>query len=146
MITRYNSYQQKQVLEAAPEDILLQLLQGAIVRLKQAQDLFSNEKKGRARERRQRAYAIIAYLDGILDRKNQPEISAELEALYAYMLREISESTRKDDFERLGNVQEVLSTVYEGWKEAVAEYKKEQKTQQAEVYSRQEEQKLAQVG
>lgn len=146
MITHYNSYQKNQVLEAAPEDILLQLIQGAIVRLKQAQDLFSSGKKGRARERRQRAYAIIAYLDGILDRENQPEISAELEALYAYMLREISESTRHDDFERLKDVGDVLTTLYEGWKDVVAEYKKEQKSQQAEVYSSQEEPKLAQVG
>ena len=143
----YASYQKTQVLEAAPEDILLQLMQGALVRVKQAQELWEQGEKTRARERRLRVYDIIAYLDGTLDRESGEKIGEELEALYAYMLREITESTRLDDFERLSGVEEVLKTLYEGWKDAVAEYKKEQKAQQLGEYSGQVENGyVAQVG
>jgi flagellin-specific chaperone FliS len=41
------------------------------------------------------------------------------------MLREIVESSRKDDCELLQPVQELLETLYEGWKDAVEQYKKE---------------------
>ena len=119
----YNPYQKNQIQDASQEDILLQLVEGGIVRLKQARDLWDRGEKGRARERRQRAYEIIAYLDGTLDRENGGQIAEELEALYAYMMREVTASVRKDDFERLTDVEEVLATLYNGWKDAVAEYK-----------------------
>jgi len=135
----YNPYQKNQIQEASQEDILLQLIEGGIVRLKQARDLWNRGEKGRARERRQRAYEIIAYLDGTLDRENGGEIADELEALYAYMLREITTSVRTDDFGCLSDVEDVLATLYEGWKDAVIEYKKEQKAKQMGGYSGQEE-------
>lgn len=125
----YASYQRTQVLEAAPEDIMLQLVQGAMVRVKQARELWEKGEKIRARERRLRVFDIIAYLDGTLDRENGGQIAEELEALYAYMLREITTSTLKDDFDHLKNVEEVLTTLYQGWKDAVAEYKESKKAE-----------------
>lgn len=140
MYNPYTSYQQNQVLEAAPEDILLQLVQGALIKVKQAQELVNKGERIRARERRLKVYEIISYLDGTLDRENGGEIAEELEALYAYLLREITASTREDDFDRLKDVEEVLTTLYEGWKDAVIEYKEGKK---AEVGA---EKKVAHVG
>ena len=123
----YASYQQVQVLESAPEDIMLQLYQGALVRIKQAQELWSKDEKDAARQKRLQAMDIICYLDETLDRDDESGLVDELEALYAFMVRELTTSTRHDDFERLDVVYDVLKSLYAGWKEAVAAYKEEQK-------------------
>ncbi len=140
MMNPYASYQQNQILEAPSEDILLQLVQGAMVRAKQARELNDQGRKVQARESRLRCFEIICYLDETLDREDGGEIVEELEALYAFMQREINASTREDDFKRLMNVEEVLSTLYQGWKEAVAEYKENKKAETGQ------EKKVAQVG
>ena len=73
---------------------------------------------------------IVCYLDETLDRENGGDIVAELESLYAYMERELTNASRYDDMTYLVPVEEILSTLYGGWKDAVTEYKTSQKTQQ----------------
>lgn len=123
MMNPYTSYQQNQILESSVEDILLQLVQGALVRAKQAQYLWNNEEKTRARERCLQCMNIVCYLDETLDRENGGPIVEELEALYAYMIREITRATLQDNMNNLTPVQDVLHTLYQGWKDAVDEYK-----------------------
>jgi len=124
----YESYRRNQILESDPGDILLQLLEGAKVRLGQARELWNEGQKIIARERRQQALQIIISLDSTLDRENYTEVVENLDALYAYMMREISNSTQQDDFERLVDVEEVLGNLHEGFKDAVAEYKGNQQS------------------
>ncbi|ACV67928.1 flagellar export chaperone FliS [Desulfohalobium retbaense] len=121
-----NPYQQNQVHTAPREDILLQLFEGAIIRLKQAQDYKIKNQIGKAREQRIKAFDIISYLDATLDANADQELVDSLHSLYDFMLREITQASLNDDFERLDNVVDVLSTLFEGWKDAVAEYKKSQ--------------------
>jgi len=125
----YASYQQSQVLEASHEDILLQLVHGALIRTKQARELWAQGDKVKARERRLQVFEIISYLDVTLDRENGGEIVEELEALYAYMTREINKASRYDDMEYLAPVEDVLHTLHQGWKDAVTEYKTSQNQQ-----------------
>lgn len=123
------------------EDLLLQLVEGAIIRLKQAQDHSRKgdeadsravylKEKSQARSLRNKAYDIISYLNDTLDSKADAELVDSLQALYGYMMREITNSNRKDDFSVLDPVVEVMSTLFEGWKDAVAEYKKIKNTPQ----------------
>ena len=120
----YNFYKQNQVQSAPREDIMLQLVQGALIRIKGARDKWSEGERIRARELRVQAQDIINYLNETLDFENGEDLAFELDALYNYMTREILESTRADDFERLQPVVEILETLYEGFKDAVEEYKK----------------------
>ena len=120
----YSFYKKNQVENAPREDIMLQLVQGAEIRLKGAMDKRSEGESIRARELRTQARDIISYLNETLDFENGGDVAYELDALYHYMLQEIMESTRKDDFELLQPVVEILDTLYEGWKDAVEEYKK----------------------
>jgi flagellar protein FliS len=129
MINPYASYQQNQIMESAPEDIMLQLVQGAFVRAKQAKELWLEGEKVRARERSLQCMHIVCYLDETLDRENGGEIVDELEALYAYMIRELSRASRENDMSLVAPVQDVLATLYEGWKDAVAEYKESKKAE-----------------
>ena len=121
-----NPYQQNQVHTAPREDILLQLVWGAYIRAKQARELWAEGEKIKAREKRVKCFEIISYLDVTLNRENGGEIVEELEALYAYMIREISKASRYDDIEYLAPVEDVLHILHDGWKDAVAEYKKAQ--------------------
>lgn len=129
----YESYQKTQIMEAAPEDLILQLYQGAIVRIKQAQDLWSRGEEDAARQKRLQAMDIVCYLDETLDREASGDVIEELEALYAYMIREFTASIRHDDFESLTAVEDILQTLYQGWKDAVAEVKSAQTKSQEEV-------------
>jgi len=121
----YSFYKKNQVENASAEDIMLQLVEGALIRVKGARDKWSRGERIRARELRVQAHEIISYLNETLDFKNGEDLAYELDALYAYMLRMIVESSRKDDCEILQPVQEILETLHEGWKDAVEQYKKE---------------------
>ena len=120
----YSFYKQNQVANASNEDIMLQLVQGALIRVKGARDKWSEGERIRARELRVQAHEIISYLDETLDFENGGELAEELDGIYAYMLREIMESSRQDDCEILQPVQEILESLYEGFKDAVEQYKK----------------------
>jgi len=119
----YASYAKNQVENASQEEIMLQLYQGAIVRLRQARELWAEGERVRAMERRSQAQEIISYLDNTLDMENGGEIAEQLDALYAFMIREINTSTSQYDFERLQTVEELLESMLEGWKDVVQEYR-----------------------
>ena len=120
----YSFYKKNQVESAPREDIMLQLVQGAQIRIKGAMDKWNEGEKIRARELRVQAQDIISYLSETLDFEDGGDLAYELDALYNYMNRELLESARQDDFERLQPVAEILDTLHEGFKDAVEEYKK----------------------
>ena len=120
----YAMYQSNAISALSQEDILLQLLEGAIVRIKQARQLSQEGDKAKAREKRTSALNIVTELDSTLDRKNEAQDVVEnLEALYAFMISEINQSALEDDLEKLSPVQEVLQDLYQGFQVAVQEEK-----------------------
>jgi flagellar protein FliS len=117
----YTAYQKNAIETSSKEDILLKLFEGAILRLKQAGQLWEDDKKPQAREKRTQALAIITELDNTLDRQNgEPGLVEELEALYGFMIREMNRATLQDEFERLQPVVDTMQTLYAGFKYAVA--------------------------
>ena len=121
------SYQKYTVQSSSPEDIMLQLMEGGVSRLNRARACWTDGEETRARELRSQALAIITELDSSLDRENGPkDVVDELEALYAYMEREIAASAPKDDFDRLQPVQEVFESIHRAFEAATAEYKQDQ--------------------
>ena len=122
----YAVYQSNAVTTLSQEDILLKLLEGAIVRIKQAIELNEQGDKINARGKRQRALEIVTELDSTLDRENGPaEVVENLDGLYAFMIKEFNNATLQDDFERLQPIQEVLEDLYQGFQDAAQEFKKE---------------------
>lgn len=118
----YTAFKRNEFESASPETIMLKLLEGAILRLKQARQEHSDGEVLLARELRSQALAIIVELDNTLNRENgEAQIVEQLDGLYAYMIREINTSTAKDDFERLASVIDCLHTLYEGFEDAVAQ-------------------------
>ncbi len=123
----HRSYERYSVEAAPREDIMLKLMEGALIRLNRARECWAEGEETRARELRSQALAIITEFDTALDRENgPPDLVETLEGLYAYMEREIAASAPKDDFDRLQPVQDVLTRVYRAFEEATEEYKREQ--------------------
>ena len=119
----YANYLQQQLSDSSPEDLLLQLMNGAIVKMHQARESWQDGLYERARELRCRALDIVMYLQNTLDRDKSPDIADQLDPLYTFMIQELNRAALEDDFERLQPVQDILETMYRGWQEAVAEYK-----------------------
>ena len=121
----YSKYQANSIQTAGREDILLKLYEGAILRLKKAQQLREEGEHIQAREQRSQALAIITELDNTLDWENgDPELLENLDGLYFYMIQELNASAQQDDFSKLQPVIDILQSLYQGWEEAVQIFKK----------------------
>lgn len=120
-----NQYQQNQVMTASPEQILIMLYDGAIKFCRQAiaanNDGNVTEKLGRIAK----VFAIIAEFSNSLDHEIGPEIAADLDALYQFMLRELNQARTDTTGEHLTNVEKLLVDLRLTWGEAVEINRKE---------------------
>ena len=117
-----SAYRRTQVEQGRPEEILLRFFEEGVRRARQVHTSAAQGELIPARENALRTLKIVTELDGSLDRENGGAIVEELEALYSFLLREISYANRKQEFDRFQQVEDILRTLYEGWKDAVAEY------------------------
>ena len=119
------SYRRTEVETANPGRILLTLYDAAIrfVRLAMQQMREGNvSAKGITLSR---AYAIIAEFIHALDHEKAPELCQNLEAIYNFMLEQLSEANAKVDPAPLEPVLNYLTDLRETWAQAVAEASKE---------------------
>lgn len=114
-------YQQTQLNDARPEDILLRLMEGAIRNVRAARSKWDEQHQGPAREHLIRTMDIVMELDSSLDRNQEDELVGQLEALYAFIVRELTDVNSTGEVERLASVQDILETLYQGWREAAAQ-------------------------
>lgn len=62
-----------------------------------------------------RAIDIIDSLRAMLDHERGGDISVNLEALYAYMVRRLVEANAKSDIEKMAEVSQLLNEIKTGW-------------------------------
>lgn len=123
-----NQYQQTQVTTASPEKILIMLYDGAIRFLGQARNCIETGERLAKREAVSRAIAIVSYLSDTLDHQAGWDHAEELDALYAFMVKELTKVNLRDDIEALGVVEGLLRELRGTWAEAI-EIVREQKSQ-----------------
>ncbi len=128
-----NHYQQNQVQTASPEQILIQLYEGCIRFLKQAQNAMETGNRIKKLEKVSRGMAIITELSNTLDFEAGGEIAEDLDALYAFMTRELTRSNTENDPQALQTVINIMSELHEGWVQAVENAKIERDTRDAET-------------
>ena len=116
-----SAYRKTQIEGASPEQILLQLMEAAIRHAKQAKARGAESDAASAREHALRVLDIVNELDNTLDREQGAEIVDELEAIYAFLQREIMEANTNGEFDRFGKVADILYNLYQGWKDAVGQ-------------------------
>ena len=115
----YQNYFANQVQTASPEQLLLMLYDGALRFLRQArQNLDEGDRIGTL-EKKSRAVAILTELSNTLDFEQGGEIAENLDGLYWYMIRELTQANTKDASEPLQVAENILEELRDGWVQAI---------------------------
>jgi len=120
-----NQYQQNQVGTASPEQILLMLYDGAIRFTRRAITGIEEDKPEMRLSGVAKAMAIIAEFSNSLNHDIGGQIAEDLDALYNFMIRELTSANLNNDVQKLRNVETLLVDLRQTWGEAVLISKKE---------------------
>lgn len=116
---KMNQYQQNQVSTASPEQILLMLYDGAIRFTRRAISGIEENQPELKASGVTKAMAIIAEFSNSLNHEIGGKIAEDLDALYDFMMRELTSANLNDDIEKLKNVEKLLMDLRQTWGEAV---------------------------
>lgn len=106
-------------------EIVLRMMQGAIDRIAAARGHVQRDEVAAKGEQIGRAIGLIDGLRSSLDMEHGREISANLEALYDYMLNRLMEASLKNDQEALTEVAGLLGELKSGWATMAVEYRRQ---------------------
>lgn len=120
-----NQYQNNQVLTASPEQILLMLYDGAIRFTRQAIKGMTEGNMAVAHHGIKKSLAIITEFTNSLNHEIGGEIAENLDALYSFMIRELTLGNLHKDAEKLRVVERLLVDLRATWGEAVELNKKQ---------------------
>lgn len=118
-MTAYDQYQQNQIMSASPEKILLMLYDGAIRFTRQAMVGIEEENLSLFHQGIKKSMAIITEFSNSLDHTIGGEIAEDLDALYNFMIRELTKANLHKDIEKLRVVEGLLVDLRATWGEAV---------------------------
>lgn len=121
------AYKQTSVKTASKEQILLMLYQAAIKNCKKAIEAIEKKDIAEKGQYIGKLQDIIIELNSSLDFEVGGDVAKELSSLYDFMLHSSTQANIKIDKEPLNGVLEVLSTLYEGWQQAIKQLRAEQK-------------------
>jgi flagellar protein FliS len=115
----FNQYQNNQVTTASPEQLLIMLYDGAIRFVRQAAEAMAAGERVRKLESISKALGIVSELANTLDHEVGGEIAENLDALYHFMIRELTQANLKNDAEKLRVVEDLLCGLRETWMQAI---------------------------
>jgi len=114
-----NQYQQNQISTASPEQILLMLYDGAIRFTRRAISGVEENKPELRRSGVSKTLAIISEFSNSLNHEIGGEIAEDLDALYDFMIRELTNANLHSDIGKLKVVEKLLMDLRQTWGEAV---------------------------
>lgn len=110
-------YQSARVNTASPVTLVVSLYEGAMRFLREAIVHDRARELGRRGVALSRAHAIVTELKVTLDHERAPELSAQLDGLYDFVLDRIGEATRKGDATLIEPALSVLGNLLAAWTE-----------------------------
>lgn len=114
-----NQYINNQILSASKEQILLMLYDGAIRFTRQAKAAIENDDMATKGKYIGKAMAIISEFSNSLDHDIGGDIATDLDALYTYMLKELSYANVNNEESPLDSVINLLTDLRQTWDEAI---------------------------
>lgn len=108
------AYRQTAVLTASPAQLVVMLYDGAHRFLHQAAVAMDERQAETTHNKLRRAEDIIEHLRQTLDH-DQGELSARLEAIYAFCLRHLNQARTTRDSGKVREVSELLRELRESW-------------------------------
>jgi len=103
------------VENASPHKLIQMLLDGAVEKVQLARGYAERQEIAKKGETVAWAMAIIDGLRSSLDMSRGGEVAANLDALYDYMLRRLTEANLANDVAMLDEVAKLLSEIRDGW-------------------------------
>lgn len=103
------------VMSATPYRIIQMLMAGALDRISAAKGLIGRGDIVGKGKKISETVSIINALRRSLDHKIGGEIAANLDALYDYMLRQLTHASVHNDVDVLDEVARLLNTIKNGW-------------------------------
>lgn len=115
-----NQYQQNQITTASPEKLLLMLYDGAIRFTRRARQAMAEGDHATRRHFIGKTMAIVTEFSNTLDHEIGGEIATNLDALYHFMIQELTTANMKKTEEPLQVVENLLVDLRGTWAEAIA--------------------------
>ncbi|OFZ27162.1 MAG: flagellar export chaperone FliS [Bdellovibrionales bacterium RIFOXYB1_FULL_37_110] len=115
----FGAYKKTSIQTSSKEQILLMLYQAAIKNCKKAIESIELRDIAKKGEYVGKMQDIIIELNNSLDHKIGGDIAKELSSLYDYVLFASTQANIKIDKKPLESCLNVLTTLYDGWKEAI---------------------------
>ena len=114
-----NQYQrvntQSSIDDASPHQLIAMLINGALSRLSTAKGAIQRQDYAEKGVQLGKSIDIIGGLQSSLDMEAGGDISANLDALYDYMIRRLSEASRNNDMAIVDEVISLLKEIKQGW-------------------------------
>lgn len=114
-----DQYKNNQILNASPEQILIMLYDGAIRFCRQAMTAMDAEDRRIQSEKISRTMAIVSEFANTLDHKVGGQIAEDLDALYAFMVSELTRANLKNERKPLETVEGLLVDLRGTWVDAI---------------------------
>lgn len=121
-----NQYHENQILTASREQILIMLYDGAIRFCRQAMAANTAGNRVLRLEKTGKVLAIVTEFSNSLNHEIGGEIAENLDALYHFMIRELTEARKSDTNDHLESVEKLLLDLRQTWVEAIEINRKEQ--------------------
>lgn len=119
MNTYARQYQRNQILNASVEETLIMLYDGAIRFCREAhQAMEVGDHKGQA-EKISRVMAIVSEFSNTLDFEVGGQFAIDLDALYWFMMNELTKTNLQQNARALETVENLLTDLRESWVEAI---------------------------
>ena len=110
-----NPYFQNTILNAEPVELIRMIYQQAISSVREAREHLRQRRISERSAAIMRAYMALTELLAALRPETAPEISAQLQSLYGYMLQRLLDANMQQADEPLAEVLGLLSTLSEAW-------------------------------
>ncbi|SNZ03742.1 flagellar protein FliS [Persephonella hydrogeniphila] len=118
MTNPYAAYQQNLNHVDSKEDLLLTTFEEILSKLNIAKMAIDEGNIALKAENITKVTDAVLVLQASLDLENGGEIAKNLNDIYSFVLEELVKANLKNDKETIQNVIEVLTPIYEGFKEA----------------------------
>ena len=124
----YQKYKNTQIETANQEKLLIMMYNGAIKFSKQAKEAINRNDYEAVNNSLVRTQAILLELQATLDHQKGGEIAENLDALYDYMKRKLTDANVDKEKEPIDEVIDMLNELKETWIEASKKVKKNNNT------------------
>ena len=124
----YQKYKNTQIETANQEKLLIMMYNGAIKFSKQAKEAINRNDYEAVNNSLVRTQAILLELQATLDHQKGGEIAENLDALYDYMKRRLTDANVDKEKEPIDEVIDMLNELKETWVEASKKIKKNNNT------------------